>query len=76
MTEKDVKEVTEAAKQKLKESGDIYFDHILAYISYLESQIEKMKCCENCKFSENGMNYELGEPCYRCEAFSNWKVSE
>lgn len=43
MTEKDVKEITEVAKQKLKESGNIYFDHILAYISYLESQIEKMK---------------------------------
>lgn len=49
MTVGDVKEVTEVAKNKLKENGDVYSGHILAYISYLEKQIEKMKCCENCK---------------------------
>ena len=58
MTLEDVKEVTEVAKERLKENGDIYSEHILAYISYLEKQIEKMKCCGNCSknklFVENG----------------------
>lgn len=42
----------------------------------LNEQIEKMKCCGNCKFQKNGMDYELGELCYRCEAFSNWELEE
>ena len=48
MTVDDAKKVTEVAKEKLKENGDVYSEHILAYISYLESQIGKMKCCGNC----------------------------
>lgn len=43
MTVEDAKEVTEIVKEKLKENGDVYSEHILAYVLYLETQIEKMK---------------------------------
>ena len=79
MTEKDVKEVTEVAKQKLKESGNIYFDHILAYISYLEAQIEKMKCCGNCKHENDSNTDYYCEDCKRFAGETNiekWELAE
>lgn len=60
MTIEDIKDVTEVAKDKLKENGDIYSEHIIAYISYLEKQNEKMMCCGNCKHYKQPNNYLVG----------------
>lgn len=78
MTIEDIKEVTEVAKDKLKENGDVYSKHILAYISYLEKQIEKMKCCGNCgndkctsKYRGNSV-YHRQENGYACAENEDW----
>lgn len=63
MTIEDAKEVTEVVKEKLKENGDVYSEHILAYVSYLEKQIEKMKVCGNCKNYIQNNNYVVGLCC-------------
>lgn len=42
MTYKDIEEVTEVAKNILKERKDIYSEHILAYISFLEKENAKL----------------------------------
>lgn len=64
MTVEDAKEVTEIVKEKLKENGDVYSEHILAYVSYLEAQIEKMKCCGNC--INRGLEKYIAYPCSEC----------
>ena len=71
MTEEEAKEVTEIVKEKLKENGDIYSEHILAYVSYLETQIEKMKNCENCRFV-----YDKKHDCMPCENMEDWELME
>lgn len=70
MTVEDAKEVTEVVKGKLKENGDVYSEHILAYVSYLETQIEKMKCCGNCK------NKKSKPTCFFCVKRNKWELAE
>ena len=49
------------------------------YITKLEKQIEKMKCCANCEFQyvrsiAAVIDDESDEPCCSCKEHSNWKL--
>lgn len=47
----------------------------------LKAQIEKMKCCENCKYKYIQDNADLGEgtrtdPCLSCRSHNMWEFEE
>lgn len=80
MTVEDAKEITEIVKEKLKENGDVYSEHILAYVSYLETQVEKLKCCGNC--INRGLEKYIAYPCSECRRWhreldsDKWEMEE
>lgn len=39
---------------------------LLARITFLEAQIEMLKCCENCKHAGNTLWDDYSEPCNDC----------
>ena len=42
----------------------------------LKEQIEKMKCCENCKHSYNEEQYITTDYCNDCFDFNKWELKE
>ena len=44
-------------------------------IAELEAQIEKMKCCENCRYCNEWGEANSNSPnCKKCNWVSNWKL--
>ena len=42
----------------------------------LKAQIEKVKCCGNCKHRNNYNFPTLEEPCKKCLNYSKWELAE
>lgn len=43
-------------------------------VVYLKEQLEKMKCCGNCKHSQFG--YVCAKPEYDCDGIDKWEIIE
>lgn len=50
-----------------------HFKDVFDEIAELKEQIEKMKCCENCNNTWNGMKLEI---CMNCKNHSKWEIKE
>lgn len=42
----------------------------------LIAQIEKMKCCENCKHNLNENEYIVSDFCDNCKDYNKWELKE
>lgn len=93
MTDKERREIKDALLQCAKENENRNYPtfHIVVSsicrsakerIEELEQQVEKMKCCENCKHRLNVSEMEvldfdkdeLREPCNVCENYNKWEL--
>lgn len=46
-------------------------------VTYLEGQIEKMKCCSNCKYSfSNGLGCMQSARRISCDNYKLWELAE
>ena len=62
MTEEDVRQVTESAKDILRTKEDVFSKHILAYISFLEKENAKLKnTLKDWDIWEEGRKKEIAE---------------
>ena len=59
---------------KLCATTDLFFQPLEKRIAELEAQIEKMKCCQNCKYySWCPKDCSKNEP---CEGYNKWELKE
>ena len=53
------------------------FEIICKNIAELEEQIEKMKCCENCRYYSRTYEHCYSYDSYQnCKSLSNWRLAE
>lgn len=91
MTDKERREIKEALLQCAKENENRNYatSHIVVSsicrsakerIEELEWQVEKMKCCENCKYRLKLQEIEIlgldREPCNVCNKHDKWEIYE
>ena len=93
MTDKERREIKDALLQCAKENENRNYPtfHIVVSsicrsakerIEELEQQVEKMKCCDNCKHRLKVLEMEvldldkdeLREPCNVCEDYNKWEL--
>ena len=61
------KEAEEAGNEKIKGN----------YQAELKEQIEKMKCCENCRYYSRTYGHCYSYDSYQnCKSLSNWKLAD
>ena len=53
-----------------------YLEELQKENAELKEQIEKMKCCYKCKYSNTSSFLYRLEPCNECYSYSKWELSE
>lgn len=61
---------SEEIKYRLSDLGVQIGNIAIEYITDLEQQIDKMKCCQNCKHTG------FGKYCNDCEQSSKWELKD
>ena len=59
-----------AKEEELFQKSIDYLDKLNSHITKLETQIKKMKCCENCKFNDSCLHCACGEN------FAGWEMPD
>ena len=62
-----------------KENKEILEDNdaLNKWVDELKEQIEKMKCCENCRYYSHTYEHCYSYDSYKnCKALSNWRLAE
>ena len=75
MTKDEMKDkISMALKDPVLQQG---FEIICKNIAELEEQIEKMKCCENCRHYSHTYEHCYSYDSYQnCKSLSNWRLAE
>ena len=62
----------------VQQTCENYYNEMRAYknqVADLEKQIEKMKCCENCKYKDCNKTSQY-QTCWYCKNKNKWKLAE
>lgn len=74
--EKEIAELKTIVEYQMK-AKEIHLDTINEQKNTIERQelmIDKMKCCNNCKYDYSGTGENFDKICERCENYSEWEL--